>query len=59
MKQRKSFGSDNHAGVHPAVLHAIAAANQGDAVAYGADAWTEEATPGCVRSSVPMRHSWC
>ena len=46
MKQRKSFGSDNHAGVHPAVLHAIAAANQGDAVAYGADAWTEEATSG-------------
>src|SRR5216110_2599427 len=46
MTYPKSFGSDNHAGVHPAVLHAIAAANQGDAVAYGADAWTEEATAG-------------
>jgi threonine aldolase len=46
MTYPKSFGSDNHAGVHPAVLHAIAAANQGDAVAYGADAWTEEATSG-------------
>jgi threonine aldolase len=34
---RKSFGSDNHAGVHPAVLAAVAAANAGDAVAYGAD----------------------
>lgn len=33
----KSFGSDNHAGVHPAVLAAIAAANTGDALAYGAD----------------------
>ena len=46
MTYPKSFGSDNHAGVHPAVLHAIATANQGDAVAYGADAWTEEATSG-------------
>jgi threonine aldolase len=33
----KSFGSDNHAGIHPAVLAAIAAANVGDAVAYGDD----------------------
>jgi threonine aldolase len=44
MKHRKSFGSDNHAGVHPAVLRAIAGANPGDAVAYGADTWTEQAT---------------
>jgi threonine aldolase len=44
MTQRKSFGSDNHAGVHPAVLRAIADANAGDAVAYGADAWTGQAT---------------
>jgi threonine aldolase len=41
---RKSFGSDNHAGVHPAILSAIADANSGDAVAYGADSWTEQAT---------------
>ena len=46
MRRRKSFGSDNHAGVHPAVLRAIADANPGDAVAYGADAWTEQATAG-------------
>ena len=46
MTYPKSFGSDNHAAVHPAVLHAIAAANQGDAVAYGDDAWTEDATSG-------------
>ena len=42
----KSFGSDNHAGVHPAVLRAIADANPGDAVAYGADVWTGDATAG-------------
>ena len=44
MTQRKSFGSDNHAGVHPAVLQAIADANPGDAVSYGADEQTEQVT---------------
>jgi threonine aldolase len=44
MTGRKSFGSDNHAGAHPAVLRAIMDANAGDAVAYGADEWTERAT---------------
>ncbi|MBV9205345.1 MAG: threonine aldolase [Actinobacteria bacterium] len=43
MTGRKSFGSDNHAGTHPAVLRAIVEANAGDAVAYGADPWTERA----------------
>jgi threonine aldolase len=33
----RTFGSDNHAGVHEAVLAAIQAANAGDAVAYGED----------------------
>jgi len=40
---RKSFGSDNHSGMHPAVLRAIVEANAGDAVAYGADPWTARA----------------
>jgi len=40
---RKSFGSDNHAGAHPAVMRAIVEANVGDAVAYGADQWTAHA----------------
>lgn len=40
----KSFGSDNHAGVHPAVFAALAAANDGDAVAYGDDEITRAAT---------------
>ncbi|MGD0064265.1 MAG: aminotransferase class I/II-fold pyridoxal phosphate-dependent enzyme [Streptosporangiaceae bacterium] len=44
MTPRKSFGSDNHAGAHPAVLRAIIDANPGDAVAYGADEWTERVT---------------
>ena len=44
MTQRKSFGSDNHAGVHPAILQAIADANPGDAVSYGADERTEQVT---------------
>src|ERR1700744_4767279 len=44
MTPAKSFGSDNHAGAHPAVMRAIIDANSGDAVAYGADAWTEQAT---------------
>ncbi|WP_283139524.1 threonine aldolase family protein [Rhizohabitans arisaemae] len=35
-----NFASDNHAGVHPAVMAAIAEANIGDAPAYGADRWT-------------------
>jgi threonine aldolase len=39
----KSFGSDNHAPVHPDVLAAIGAANDGDAPSYGADPWTAEA----------------
>src|SRR5690348_5468439 len=46
MTQRKSFGSDNHAGVHPAILQAIADANPGDAVSYGADEQTEQVTAG-------------
>jgi threonine aldolase len=42
-QQRKSFGSDNHAGAHPAVLQAMTAANAGDATAYGEDPYTERA----------------
>jgi threonine aldolase len=47
--QRKSFGSDNHTGVHPAVMEAIIEANVGDAVAYGGDLWTERATESLKR----------
>ncbi|HTT55073.1 MAG TPA: low specificity L-threonine aldolase [Streptosporangiaceae bacterium] len=36
----KSFGSDNHAGVHEAVLRMLSAANAGDAHGYGDDPLT-------------------
>jgi threonine aldolase len=38
-----SFASDNAAGVLPEVMAALAAANVGPALAYGADPWTERA----------------
>jgi threonine aldolase len=41
MKPVRSFASDNNAGVHPKVLQAIAAANQGHVVGYGDDPYTE------------------
>jgi len=39
----KSFGSDNHAGVHPSVMAAISRANAGDAIPYGEDAISRRA----------------
>jgi threonine aldolase len=36
-----SFASDNFAGAHPAVLEALARANEGHAMAYGDDPWTK------------------
>lgn len=39
----RAFASDNAAGAHPSVIAAIADANQGHALAYGSDRWTEEA----------------
>ena len=43
MKPVRSFASDNNAGVHPEVIKAIAAVNQGHVVGYGDDAYTESA----------------
>jgi threonine aldolase len=37
----RSFASDNYAGAHPAVLAALAEANGGHQVSYGADAYTQ------------------
>ncbi|MGE0878075.1 MAG: low specificity L-threonine aldolase [Acidimicrobiia bacterium] len=39
----KSFASDNNSGVHPDVLAALAASNDGHAVGYGDDPWTASA----------------
>lgn len=44
MTSPKSFGSDNHAPAHPAVLRRLGEASTGDATAYGADPWTERAS---------------
>jgi threonine aldolase len=43
MKPIRSFASDNNAGVHPDILKAISAANQGHVVGYGDDAYTYSA----------------
>ncbi len=41
---RRSFASDNNAGVHPEVIEAVKAANDGHVVAYGNDPFTARAT---------------
>lgn len=43
IKPSRSFASDNNAGVHPAIMQAIAAANDGHVVAYGDDPYTARA----------------
>ena len=43
IKPKRSFASDNNAGVHPKVMEAIAAANDGHVVAYGDDPYTDKA----------------
>ncbi len=40
---RRGFASDNFAGIHPAILEAIVAANDGHARAYGSDEYTARA----------------
>jgi threonine aldolase len=40
---RATFGSDNHAGAHPAVLAMISEVNAGEAAGYGDDPWTARA----------------
>src|ERR1044071_7290910 len=41
---KRSFASDNNAGVHPEIIEALRAANEGHVVAYGNDPFTERAT---------------
>jgi threonine aldolase len=40
---KRSFASDNNAGIHPEVIEAIATANDGHVVAYGDDPFTARA----------------
>ncbi len=39
----RGFASDNNAGIHPALLEAIARANEGHVIAYGDDPYTRRA----------------
>ena len=41
---KRSFASDNNAGIHPEVIDAIAAANDGHVIAYGDDYYTARTT---------------
>jgi threonine aldolase len=41
---KRSFASDNNAGVHPEIIDALRATNEGHVVAYGDDPFTERAT---------------
>ena len=40
---KRGFASDNNAGVHPAILEAIAKVNEGHMVGYGGDPVTKQA----------------
>src|SRR6266480_1507317 len=43
MKPARSFASDNNAGVHPRIIQAISAVNEGHTVGYGDDPYTKSA----------------
>ena len=43
MTPLRSFASDNNAGIHPEIIKAIALANEGHVVGYGADPYTATA----------------
>lgn len=45
----RGFASDNYSGVHPEVLAAIAAANDGHQVSYGEDVYTARLQQVCAR----------
>ena len=40
---KRSFGSDNHSGVHEKIMVSILRANEGDEIAYGEDKFTDKA----------------
>lgn len=43
MSNKRGFASDNHSGVHPDILKAIASVNVGHTIAYGDDEYTKRA----------------
>ena len=40
---KKSFGSDNHSGIHPTILEALVQTNTGHTPSYGNDPYTAQA----------------
>ena len=40
---KRGFGSDNNAGIHPDILKEIIASNNGHVTGYGTDIYTEKA----------------
>ena len=42
-ENKRGFASDNNAGVHPAILEAMASVNHGHVIAYGDDPYTSKA----------------
>ena len=58
MSERRGFASDNHAGVHPEVMDAVAAANDGHAASYGADPWTARAENTFREHFGPSAHAF-
>jgi threonine aldolase len=53
------FASDNHAGAHPDVLAAVAAANEGHSGSYGDDRWTRRAEELFRRHVGPDARAFC
>jgi threonine aldolase len=43
VKNQRGFGSDNHSGVHPQIIEALASVNNGHAPSYGTDETSVEA----------------
>jgi threonine aldolase len=41
--EKRGFGSDNNAGVHPEILKELSSVNQGHVTGYGSDIYTEQA----------------
>ena len=42
-KEKRGFGSDNNAGIHPDILNGIISVNTGHVTGYGSDVYTERA----------------
>jgi threonine aldolase len=58
MTERPGFASDNHAGVHPDVMDAVAGANEGHAASYGGDPWTGRAVQAFRRHFGPAARAF-